>query len=36
VDGLWTIIITAAIFAVIFWVLGAIIFARRDVTISPE
>jgi hypothetical protein len=36
VDGLWTIIITAAIFAVVFWILGAMIFARRDVTISPE
>jgi ABC-type transport system involved in multi-copper enzyme maturation permease subunit len=36
VEGLWTVTITAAIFAVVFWILGAMIFASRDVTISPE
>lgn len=34
--GLWTIIAAALILAIIFWIAGAAIFSRRDVTISPE
>ncbi|HEX5434926.1 MAG TPA: hypothetical protein VFY05_11870 [Candidatus Angelobacter sp.] len=36
VDGLWTIIITAVICAVVFLAIASAIFDRRDVTISPE
>jgi ABC-type transport system involved in multi-copper enzyme maturation permease subunit len=35
-NGLWALIVSATVSAVIFWILGAAIFARRDVTISPE
>jgi ABC-type transport system involved in multi-copper enzyme maturation permease subunit len=34
--GLWRIITAAVILAVIFWIAGAAVFSRRDVTISPE
>ncbi len=34
--GLWTIIVAALILATVFWIAGAVIFSRRDVTISPE
>lgn len=36
VRGLWTVIDANAIMAIFFWIAGATIFARRDVTISPE
>lgn len=36
VEGLWTIIITAGIYALIFLAIASAIFERRDVTISPE
>ena len=36
VRGLWAMIDANAILAVFFWIAGAMIFARRDVTISPE
>lgn len=36
VEGLWTVAITGIVLAVVFWIVGAMIFARRDVTISPE
>jgi len=36
VQGLWTMIIANVILAVLFWMIGTLIFARRDVTISPE
>lgn len=36
VRGLWIIIDANAIMAIFFWAVGAVIFARRDVTISPE
>ena len=35
-DGLPTIIVSALILAVAFWIAAAFTFARRDVTISPE
>jgi hypothetical protein len=34
--GLWRIIAAALLLAVLFWIAGAVIFAQRDVTISPE
>lgn len=34
--GLWTIIVAALILSAVFCAVGAAIFARRDVTISPE
>jgi ABC-type transport system involved in multi-copper enzyme maturation permease subunit len=36
VDNLWALIVSAVIAAIVFWVIGAAIFGRRDVTISPE
>jgi len=36
VDGLWALIVSATVATIIFWMIGAAIFARRDVTISPE
>lgn len=36
VDGLWSIIIAAVIYTVVFWAVASTIFGRRDVTISPE
>jgi len=36
VEDLWTVTVTAIILAIVFWMAGAMIFARRDVTISPE
>ena len=34
--GLWRLIVAAVILTIAFWVAGAAIFSRRDVTISPE
>jgi ABC-type transport system involved in multi-copper enzyme maturation permease subunit len=34
--GLWRLIIAALSLAILFWIAGAAIFSRRDVTISPE
>jgi len=36
VDDLWALIVSATIATIAFWIIGAAIFARRDVTISPE
>lgn len=36
VDGLGALIVSATVATVIFWIIGATVFARRDVTISPE
>ena len=36
VGDLWTVTFTAIILAILFWMVGAMIFDRRDVTISPE
>ena len=36
VEGLWIIIISAAVSALVFWAVASAIFERRDVTISPE
>lgn len=34
--GLWGIIAAAVLLAIIFWIAGATVFSRRDLTISPE